>query len=74
MLAYREMIDADLFHEQWVRVPLHPREMPGYKSPRIACALCGEGINYDRNIIDADGRLLCQSCASPEVHYYQSLD
>ncbi len=49
MLAYRELPDADLFHEQWVQVPIHPREMPGYKSPRIACALCGEGINYDRN-------------------------
>ncbi len=32
MLAYRELPDTDLFHEQWVQVPLHPREMPGYKS------------------------------------------
>lgn len=74
MLAYRELPDADLFHEQWVRVPIHPREMPGYKSPRIACALCGEGINYDRNTADADGRILCQSCASVEARYYQPLD
>src|SRR6201997_4634373 len=48
MLAYREMADEDLFATQWVRVELHPREFPGYKGDRIACARCGEGINYDR--------------------------
>jgi formylmethanofuran dehydrogenase subunit E len=73
MLAYREMPDADLFREQWVSVPIHPREMPGYKSARIACAICGEGINYDRNTTDAEGRILCQSCASPRASYYQPL-
>jgi formylmethanofuran dehydrogenase subunit E len=73
MLAYREMPDAELFAEQWVRVPIHPREMPGYKSPRIGCAVCGEGINYDRDIEDAEGRVLCQSCARPENSYYKPL-
>jgi formylmethanofuran dehydrogenase subunit E len=73
MLAYREMPDADLFTEQWVSVPLHPREMPGYKSSRIACAVCGEGINYDRNVTDSDGRILCHSCAFPESSYYHPL-
>jgi formylmethanofuran dehydrogenase subunit E len=72
MLAYREMPDSDLFSEQWVRVPLAPREMPGYKSPRIACALCGEGINYDREV-RRDGLILCQGCAEPESRYYQPL-
>src|SRR5256886_6019739 len=48
MLAYRELPDADLFNEQWVQVPVHPREMPGYKSQRIACDQCGEGITFDR--------------------------
>jgi formylmethanofuran dehydrogenase subunit E len=73
MLAYRELPDSDLFAEQWVRVPVHPREMPGYKSARIACARCGEGINYDRNTSGAGGEILCQSCASPAVRYYQPL-
>jgi formylmethanofuran dehydrogenase subunit E len=73
MLAYRELPDADLFHEQWVQVPLHPREMPGYKSPRIACERCGEGINYDRHTADTSGQTLCHSCASPETRYYQPL-
>lgn len=73
MLAYRELPDADLFTEQWVAVPLHPREMPGYKSQRIACALCGEGINYDRHIAAPDGSILCQHCAAPEAGYYRPL-
>jgi formylmethanofuran dehydrogenase subunit E len=73
MLAYRELPDAELFSEQWVRVPIHPREMPGYKSARIACAICGEGINYDRNTTNAVGEILCQSCAASEDRYYQPL-
>ena len=70
--ASRAMPDADLFTEQSVTVPLHPREMPGYKAARIACAVCGEGINYDREVT-REGQLLCQSCAAPETRYYQPL-
>ena len=73
MLAYRELSDADLFSEQWVKVPLHPREMPGYKSARIVCARCGEGINYDRQDTSAVDEFLCRGCASPATRYYQPL-
>jgi formylmethanofuran dehydrogenase subunit E len=77
MRAYREMTDADLFSTQWVSVSLDPREMPGYKSARIACALCGEGINYDREVVPASGphagQTLCQACAHPESRYFQPL-
>ncbi len=72
MRAYREMPDADLFAEQWVAVPLDAREMPGYKSARIVCAVCGEGINYDREVLRG-GQTLCQGCAAPESRYYQPL-
>jgi formylmethanofuran dehydrogenase subunit E len=72
MLAYRELSNEDLFSEEWVAVPLHPREMPGYKSARIACEVCGEGINYDREI-HRDEKILCEACASPETRYYQPL-
>jgi formylmethanofuran dehydrogenase subunit E len=81
MLAYREMPDDELFATQWVTVPLHPREMPGYKAGRITCELCGEGINFDREFVQeelVDGalirRVLCQSCAAPESRYYQPLE
>ena len=76
MLAYREMPDADLFGEQWVSVPIHPREMPGYKSARVTCEACGEGINYDREvrtIQDGIARTLCEGCAAPETSYYREL-
>jgi formylmethanofuran dehydrogenase subunit E len=72
MLAYREMSDADLFTEEWVRVALPPNEFPGYKGDRLACATCGEGISYDR-YIEREGRRLCLACAHPEARYYQPL-
>src|SRR5271154_2032761 len=72
MLAYRELPDADLFSEEWVAVPIHPREMPGYKSARITCESCGEGINYDREV-HREGKILCEACAAPETRYYQPL-
>jgi len=72
MLAYRELPDEDLFREQWVQVPLQPREMPGYKSARVACAVCGEGINYDRQL-EINGEIICQGCAHPEARYYRPL-
>jgi formylmethanofuran dehydrogenase subunit E len=72
MLAYRELPDADLFSEEWVAVPIHPREMPGYKSARITCEQCGEGINYDREVRQSE-KILCEACASPETRYYRPL-
>jgi formylmethanofuran dehydrogenase subunit E len=72
MAAYRELSDDDLFAEQWVQVKLDAREFPGFKGARVACAICGEGINYDR-FIEHDGKTLCLSCASPEERYYQPL-
>jgi len=76
MLAYRELPDVELFSTEWVSIPLHAREMPGYKSPRVACAACGEGINYDREVVREDGGesvTLCQACAFPETRYYQPI-
>jgi formylmethanofuran dehydrogenase subunit E len=72
MAAYRELPDAELFSETWVRVPLPPSEFPGYKGTRTACALCGEGINFDR-FLERDGQRLCLACAAPEDLYYRPL-
>jgi len=72
MHAYREMADGELFTEQWVAVTVEPREMPGYKSARIVCAVCGEGINYDREV-ERDGQTLCLGCAEGARRYYQPL-
>ena len=80
MAAYRELPDEDLFAVEWVRIPLHPRELPGYKAPRIACAVCGEGISYDREITEEElvegeavRRVLCRGCADVKDRYYQPL-
>ncbi len=70
MLAYREMTDADLFDTQWVRVDLPPEELPGYKGPRVVCEICGEGINFRREVQRA-GKTLCRACAGER--YYKPL-
>jgi formylmethanofuran dehydrogenase subunit E len=68
MLAYREMKDEDLFTQQWVKVDLPAEEFPGYKGERIVCELCGEGINFHREVV-IEGKTLCRSCAGES--YYQ---
>jgi formylmethanofuran dehydrogenase subunit E len=72
MRAYRELPDHELFSEHWVRVPLAPNEFPGYKGERLACARCGEGINFDRFVEREDERL-CIACANPSSLYYRPL-
>jgi len=70
MLAYREMADDDLFMTQWVKIELPPEEFPGYKSERIVCDSCGEGVNFRREV-RRDGKTLCRSCAGEG--YYEVL-
>lgn len=70
MRAYREMPDEDLFSIQWVRVALGPEEFPGYKGKRCTCEVCGEGINFKREVL-RDGRVLCKACAGER--YYTPL-
>jgi formylmethanofuran dehydrogenase subunit E len=72
MLAYRELSSEALFTEQWVQVEIEAREFPGYKGDRVACAVCGEGINYDRYVMQA-GQTLCRGCAAPDERYYRAL-
>ena len=62
MMAYRELSDEQMFQTQWVRVPLPPEEFPGYKSERIVCESCGEGINFRREV-RREGKILCRGCA-----------
>jgi formylmethanofuran dehydrogenase subunit E len=71
MLAYREMSEDDLFATQWVKVDLLPQEFPGYKSERITCEACGEGINFNREV-RRDERTLCRGCAGE--NYYTPVE
>jgi len=72
MNAYRELPDDELFSTEWVRVPLPPSEFPGYRGERVACARCGEGVNFDRFIEQKEERL-CLACANPSTLYYKPL-
>lgn len=67
MQAYREISDEDLFTTQWVKVDLPPEEFPGYKSERVVCSVCGEGINFRREL-RREGKVLCRGCAG-ESYY-----
>jgi formylmethanofuran dehydrogenase subunit E len=73
MAAYRELPDAELFLEQWVNVEVDESELPGFKGDRVACAQCGEGVNFGR-FVEAKGRKLCLSCADPQLRYWTSED
>ena len=68
--AYRVLPDEELFEKQWVRVEVKPEDLPGFKSPRVVCAQCGEGINFKREVV-VDGRTLCRACAGQS--YYEPL-
>jgi formylmethanofuran dehydrogenase subunit E len=67
MLAYREMANDDLFTAQWVKVELPPEEFPGYRSERIICDECGEGINFRREV-RRNGKVLCRGCAGEQYY------
>ena len=69
MLAYRELSDAQLFREQWVRVHVDAAELPGTKGERVICPGCGEGVNFGR-FVESDGQRLCLSCADPALRYW----
>jgi formylmethanofuran dehydrogenase subunit E len=66
--AYRVLADAELFEKQPVRVPIHPEDLPGFKGPRIVCDVCGEGINFKREVA-ANGRTLCRACAGQRYYH-----
>jgi formylmethanofuran dehydrogenase subunit E len=70
MQGYRVMRVEDLFAHQWVRVELGPEEFPGYKGARRVCEECGEGISFERQVVE-NGRTLCRHCAG--ARYYTPL-
>jgi len=72
MLAYRELVDDQLFRVERVRVEMDPADLPGYKAERILCERCGEGINFGR-YEDVAGVRLCLTCARPGLCYWKPL-
>jgi formylmethanofuran dehydrogenase subunit E len=51
----------------------HVRISPGWldrRRVRVGCEACGEGINYQREIV-ADRRVLCRACAGDRYYAYE---
>jgi formylmethanofuran dehydrogenase subunit E len=67
MTAYSEMAAEDLFATEWVKVELTPEDFPGFKGERIVCEVCGEGINFRREV-KRDGKILCRGCAGERYY------
>ena len=67
MAAYRALPDEELFTSQWVRVRIGAEDLPGFKGERVVCELCGERVNFGREV-RRDGRTLCRACAG-ECYY-----
>jgi len=54
---------SDLLAERrLLEVELSPEDLPGYRGEAVVCAVCGEGIQFKREI-QRDGRALCRACA-----------
>ena len=65
--AYARLPDDVLFSKEWVNVEILPEDLPGFKSPRVVCAQCGEGINFKREVLK-EGRTLCRACAGDRYY------
>jgi formylmethanofuran dehydrogenase subunit E len=71
LAAYKTLPDDQLFQIERVRVTLPEADRPGHPTSRVICALCGEGIN-DQREVEQQGRTICRACAGER--YYEQLD
>jgi len=69
--AYAQLSDDVLFSTEWVKVEIHPEDLPPASKGRASCDQCGEGINFKREVT-VDGRTLCRACAGER--YYALAD
>lgn len=65
--AYGIMPEASLFSLQVVNPNIAEENLPGFRSSRVYCDSCAEGINFRREIRFA-GRTLCIPCADAARH------
>ena len=69
--AYRLLSDEELFSQQNGKVELSPAEIPGFRVPRVICVECGEGVGFNREIMQ-DRLVFCRSCAGDR--YFEPLE
>jgi formylmethanofuran dehydrogenase subunit E len=70
--AYSDATDDELFKTELVSIQLRDLDAPGSPRSRVTCAVCGEGVNDGREVIDANGDPLCRGCYGGT--YYSKLD
>jgi len=70
--AYSEATDEELFETELVSIELRDFDAPGSPRSRVICAVCGEGVNDGREVVDASGDPLCRGCHAG--NYYSRLD
>jgi formylmethanofuran dehydrogenase subunit E len=70
--AYKEATDDELFKTELVSIELSDFDLPGSPRSRVMCAVCGEGVNDGREVVDAEGDTLCRGCQRGT--YYSRLD
>jgi formylmethanofuran dehydrogenase subunit E len=71
LLAYREASDDELFKIEPVRVKYNELDAPGHPRARVICAMCGEGINDGREVLEASDKTTCVPCHAGG--YYQRI-
>ena len=70
--AYSEATDEELFSSEFVRLELSEMDAPGSPRSRVTCAVCNEGVNDGRQVVRADGTVVCRSCSGES--YYKKVD
>lgn len=61
--GYQMMPDSELFTVQPVRLTVPLRHIISRAGVRVVCVACGEEVINERELVQADGRPLCQACA-----------
>jgi len=67
--AYSEATDTELFRTELVSIELSDFDAPGSPRSRVICAVCEEGINDGREIIDASGDANCRGCYNGSYYF-----
>ncbi|HEY0365363.1 MAG TPA: FmdE family protein [Pyrinomonadaceae bacterium] len=70
--TYSEATDDELFKTELVSLELSDFDAPGSPRSRVVCAVCEEGVNDGREVIDANGDAICRGCHNGS--YYSKLD
>ena len=71
VIAYKTMMDEELFQVERVQVNIPIGDMPGPPLRRVICDQCGEEVNDFREV-EIEGKVLCRACACGS--YYDRQD